>query len=121
MTAQATPTLADPAAAVAYLAELSPELRGCAILDAAGTVLACDGDGDESAWRAAAGELVRAVDGAAGEAAAHAHIATPDGEVFMVRLGALTAVAATERFVLSSLTLFDLRAALRELGAAGSA
>lgn len=117
MTAQATPTLADPAAAVAYLTELSPELRGCAILDKAGAVLACGGDGDDSAWRAAAEELVRAADGAAGEPAAHAHIATPDGEVFMVRLGALTAVAATERFVLASLTLFDLRTVLRELGA----
>jgi hypothetical protein len=120
MTAQAKPTLADPAAAVAYLTELSPELRGCAILDATGTVLASGGGGDDPAWRGAAEELVRAADGATGEPAAHVHIATADGEVFMVRLGALTAVAATERFVLSSLTLFDLRAALRELGAAGS-
>lgn len=114
-----TPTLADPDAAVAYLQELSPELRGCAILDEAGSVLACGGDGDESAWRLAAGELIRAADGAARDAAAHAHIATTDGEVFMVRRGALIAVAATERFVLASLTLFDLRAALRELGSAG--
>jgi hypothetical protein len=100
--------------------ETSPEMRGCAILDEHGSVLAATGEDDER-WRGAAAELVAAADAAAGEPAAHVHVATGNGEVFMVRRGRLVAVAAAERFVLSSLMVFDLRAALRELEAAGSA
>jgi hypothetical protein len=105
--------LSDPRQAVAYLEEISPEMRGCAILDEAGTVLASTGE--EDSWRQPAEELLEAVDGAEGEPAAHAHIATGDGEVFCVRHGGLTAVAVTDRFVLASLMLFDLRAVLRGL------
>jgi hypothetical protein len=119
MTAQAMPSLADPEAAVSYLDDISPQLRGCAILDEAGSVLASSGDGDEAEWQRAAGALMHAVDGASGERAAHAHIATPDGEVFLVRQDGLIGIAGTERFVLASLMVFDLRAALRELAAAG--
>jgi predicted regulator of Ras-like GTPase activity (Roadblock/LC7/MglB family) len=112
-----TPT--DPADAVAQLVDTSPEMRGCAILDAQGAVLAATGEDDDEAWREAAAELIAAADAAGGEAAAYAHIASGDGEVFLVRHGGLVAVAAAERFVLSSLVVFDLRATLRELEAAG--
>lgn len=105
--------LTDPAQAVAYLEEISPEMRGCAILDDRGTVLASTGD--QADWQKASGELLDAVDGAEGQDAAHAHIATGDGEVFCVRQGSLTAIAVTDRFVLASLMLFDLRAVLRDL------
>ena len=107
--------LSDPRQAVSYLEEISPEMRGCAILDRDGEVLACTGDGE--AWKAAASELIAAADGAGGEAATQAHVATGDGEVFCVRQDGLAAVAATDRFVLASLMLFDMRAVLRELAA----
>ncbi|CAN5492522.1 hypothetical protein BH20ACT15_BH20ACT15_06330 [soil metagenome] len=106
--------LREPKQAVAYLTEISPELRGCAILDHNGHVLAASGD-DPDAWTDPARELVAAADAASGETAGHVHVATGDGEVFAVRYGKLTAVAVAERFVLSSLMAFDLRAVLREL------
>ncbi|MBA2545571.1 MAG: hypothetical protein H0V15_01725 [Solirubrobacterales bacterium] len=107
--------LRDPQQAVAYLREISPELRGCAILDSNGHVLAATGE-DGDSWTDPARELLAAADAASGEQAAHVHVATGDGEVFAVRQGKLTAVAVAERFVLSSLMAFDLRAVLRELG-----
>lgn len=108
------PVLKDPAQAVAYLEEISPEMRGCAILDSSGSVLAASGD-EPDAWVGPARELIEAADAAGSEPAAHVHVATGDGEVFAVRYGELTAVAVAERFVLSSLMAFDLRAVLREL------
>ena len=106
-------TLTDPREAVSYLEEISPEMRGCAILDGAGEVLACSGDGE--AWKDVAAGFVHAADVAGDQEAAHVHVATGDGEVFMVRQDGMTAVAATDRFVLASLMLFDLRAVLRDL------
>jgi hypothetical protein len=106
-------TTPDPAKALADLEETSPQLRGAAILTEQGEVLAASGD--PVAWGGAGRELLDAADGAGGERAAHAHIATADGEVFCVREGGLVAVAVTDRFVLSSLMVFDLRAALRGL------
>ena len=120
MTPAEASTLTDPADAVAQLVETSPELRGCAILDSRGAVLAATGEENEKEWREAAAELVAAADAAGGEPAAYAHIASGDGEVFLVRHGGLVAVAAAERFVLSSLMVFDLRATLRQLEAAGA-
>ncbi|MBM3667986.1 MAG: hypothetical protein FJW90_11030 [Actinobacteria bacterium] len=116
MTDGGAQTLSDPRQAVSYLEEISPEMRGCAILDDAGHVLASSGDGE--AWKRVAAKLIAAMDQAGGEPAAHAHVATGDGEVFCVRHGGTVAVAVTERFVLASLMLFDLRNLLRELEAA---
>jgi len=104
--------------AVSYLEEISPELRGCAILTDDGSVLAASGP--DGPWGEAAARLMSAADAAGGEPATHAHIATGDGEAFCAREAGLTAVAVTERFALASLMLFDLRAALREV-AAGAA
>jgi hypothetical protein len=111
------PTLSDADGAVAYLEEISPELRGCAILSEDGEVLAASGDVER--WGDPGRELIAAADAAGGEPVAHAHVATGDGETFCVREGALTAVAVTERFTLASLMLFDMRIALRQLAAAG--
>jgi hypothetical protein len=113
VTASGATTLTDPGAAVSYLEEISPEMRGCAILDAKGEVLAASGE--LGPWGDAARELIAAADAAEGEPVAHAHIATGDAEVFCVRHRGLLAVAVAERFVLSSLMAFDLRSALREL------
>ncbi|MGZ5325071.1 MAG: hypothetical protein ACXWEL_00375 [Solirubrobacterales bacterium] len=94
----------------AFLMEISPELRGCAIIDKDGQLLSASDDGE--GWAEPARELLEAIDAAADEPATHAHIATGDGEVFMVREGDRVAVAVAERFTLASLVLFDLRAAL---------
>jgi hypothetical protein len=111
------PTLLDAGGAVSYLQEISPEMRGCAILAGDGDVLAASGDTEH--WGAAGRDLVAAADAAGGEPVAHAHIATGDGEAFCVREGGLTAVAVTERFTLASLMIVDMRNTLRQLAAAG--
>jgi hypothetical protein len=113
----AAPTLTDAGGTVEYLQEISPEMRGCAVLSADGEVLAASGDIER--WGEAARDLSAAADAAGGEPVAHAHIATGDGEAFCVRESGLTAVAVAERFTLSSLMTFDMRNALRQLAAAG--
>ena len=106
---------ADADRALSYLEEISPQLRGCVLLTPEGAVLSASGDADD--WGEAARELLAAADAAQAEPAAYAHIATGDGEVFCVREGELVGVAVTERFVLASLMVFDLRSVLRDLAA----
>jgi predicted regulator of Ras-like GTPase activity (Roadblock/LC7/MglB family) len=109
----------DPAEqALAYLAEMSPDLRGAAVLDAKGAVLAATGD--SSRWREDGAVLLEVADRAGGESVEQVHIATEQGEVFAVRNAGLVALAVTERFALASLMLFDMRSILRDL-AAGAA
>lgn len=111
------PEMADVAvaarAALDYLAQLQPDLRGAAIFDADDSLLACDGD--ESAWRGAALDLLAAADSATEGRAAEAHIATPAGEVFIVSDDGGRLVAVSERLVLASLLTFDMRTVLRGL------
>lgn len=106
------------AAALAYLTEMSPDLRGGAILTSAGAVLAASDQPDR--WREDAAALLAVADRAGGERVEQLHIATEQGEVFALRHASLTAVAVTERFALASLLLFDMRAALRDLAAGGN-
>ena len=112
------PSLPDAGRAVEYLEEISRELRGCAILAEDGRLLAATGDLD--GWGEAGRELIEAADAAGGEPVAHAHVATGDGEAFCVREGGYVAVAVTERFILSSLMIFDIRIALRRLAMNGA-
>lgn len=107
------PTLSDAGRAVSYLEEISPQMRGCAILTEGREVLAASGEPDS--WGAAGRELIEAADAAGGEPVAHVHVATGDGEAFCVREGGLIAVAVAERFTLASLMLTDMRITLREL------
>lgn len=110
--------LADAAAsALAYLTEMSPDLRGGAILESGGAVLAAS-DRPER-WREDAATLLEVADGAGGEPVEQAHIATEQGEVFAVRHAGLAAIAVTDRFALASLLLFDMRAVLRDLSEGG--
>jgi hypothetical protein len=115
------PTLSDAGRAVSYLENISPQMRGCAILSTEGEVLAASGS--REGWGEAGRDLIAAADAADGGPVAHAHVATGDGEAFCVREGGLVAVAVAERFTLASLMLFDMRTALRELAEqrAGSA
>jgi hypothetical protein len=111
------PTHTDPGRTVAYLQEISTEMRGCAILAADGEVLAASGNIER--WGEAGRDLLAAADAAGGEPVAHVHVATGDGEAFCVRESGLTAIAVAERFTLASLMIFDMRNALRQLAASG--
>lgn len=106
-------------AALAFLNEMSPDLRGAAILGPEGAVLAADGDPEH--WREDAATLLAVADRAGGEPVEQIHIGTEQGEVFALRHAGLVAVAVTERFALASLMLFDMRSLLRDLaqGATG--
>jgi hypothetical protein len=88
-------------------------MRGCAIFAESGALLAATGNRER--WGAAGQELIAAADAAGGEPVAQSHVATGDGEAFCVREGGMVAVAVTERFVLASLMMFDLRNTLRRL------
>ena len=101
-------------AALAFLTEMSPDLRGAAILDGEGEVLAASGEEPER-WAEGAATLLAVADAAGGEQVEQVHVATEQGEVFAVRNAGLAAIAVTNRFALSSLTFFDLRATLLDL------
>jgi predicted regulator of Ras-like GTPase activity (Roadblock/LC7/MglB family) len=107
------------AAALAYLSEMSPDLRGAAILAADGSVLAASGDPDR--WGEDAAALFAVADAAEGAAVEQVHVATEQGEVFALRTEGLAAVVVAERFALASLLFFDMRSTLRQLAAADSA
>ncbi len=104
-------------AALAYLTEMSPDLRGGAILDAQGAVLAAAGQPNR--WREDVAALLEVADRTGDEPVEQIHIATEQGEVFALRHAGLTAVAVTERFALASLLFFDMRSVLRDLAAGG--
>jgi len=113
------PPAGSAEAALAFLAEMSPDLRGAAILAADGSVLAATADPDR--WREDAAALLRIADEAAAEPAEQAHVATEQGEVFALRHAGLVAVVVAERFALASLLFFDMRSTLRELARARAA
>jgi predicted regulator of Ras-like GTPase activity (Roadblock/LC7/MglB family) len=117
--AQASKAVSGEAAeaALAYLSEMSPDLRGAAILASDGAVLApADPSGH---WAEGAASLFAAADRADREPVEQVHIGTEQGEVFAMRHAGMAAIAVTERFALASLTLFDMRALLRDLAGGG--
>ncbi|MEZ5077412.1 MAG: hypothetical protein R2725_08220 [Solirubrobacterales bacterium] len=103
-------------AALAFLAEMTPDLRGAAILTAAGEVLAASDEPQR--WGEDAANLFVVADGADPEPVEQVHVATEQGEVFALRHAGLAAVVVTDRFPLASLTFFDMRATLRDLAVA---
>jgi hypothetical protein len=100
-------------AALAFLSEMSPDLRGAAILAAAGSVLAAAGD--PGRWEEDAAVLFAAADAAEGRPVEQVHVATEQGEVFALRHEGLAAIVVAERFALASLLFFDMRSTLRRL------
>ena len=113
--ATAAPSEQSAEAALAFLTEMSPDLRGAAILGSKGEVLAASGEEPER-WAEDAATLFAAADAAEEAAVEQVHIATEQGEVFAIRNDGLAAVAVTDRFALASLMLFDMRSMLRGLG-----
>jgi hypothetical protein len=104
---------AEAQAAIARLEEMSPDLRGCAILDPEGRALAASGEARR--WADAGAALLAAADEGGDEPASEVHVATDEGEAFAVRHQGLAMVAVAERFALGALMVFDMRAALRGL------
>ncbi len=98
------------------LAELEPELRGAAIFAGTGTDLTpLAVRHDDPRWAEVAAELAGAAATAATEELDSAHVALDGGEAFVVTEAGLTLVATTGRFVLASLTGYDMRMCLRDL------
>jgi hypothetical protein len=114
--ATAPPSGESAAAALEFLAEMSPDLRGAAILGPEGEVLAAT-TGEPGRWGEDAAALFAAADGAEEAPVEQVHIATEQGEVFAIRNAGLAAISVTDRFALASLILFDMRSMLRELAA----
>lgn len=117
--AATAPAPADAEAALSFLTEMSPDLRGGAILTADGTVLAASSDAAE--WATEAVALLTIADATGEEPVEQIHVATQAGEVFALRAHGFAAVVVTDRFPLSSLVFFDMRSALRELAKGGEA
>jgi predicted regulator of Ras-like GTPase activity (Roadblock/LC7/MglB family) len=105
------------AGALAYLTEMSPDLRGGAILAADGAVLAASAHADR--WREDVATLFEVADRAGEEPVEQLHVGTEQGEVFALRHEGLAAVVVTDRFALASLLFFDMRSILRDLAAGG--
>jgi hypothetical protein len=103
------------------LSGLEAELRGAAIFGSGDEVVASTVE--DPAWQQAAADLLSALrasaDGLEGDASLDSsHVATDEAEVFVVTEGDFSLVAVTARFVLASLTAFDMRMSLRDLAAA---
>jgi predicted regulator of Ras-like GTPase activity (Roadblock/LC7/MglB family) len=103
-------------AALAFLTEMSPDLRGAAILTIDGSVLAAAGDSER--WAEDARTLFEIADAAGGEPVEQIHVGTEQGEVFALRHEGLAAIVVAERFALASLMFFDMRSTLRDLARA---
>jgi hypothetical protein len=117
--AAAAPDRESAAAALAFLTEMSPDLRGAAILGPEEEVLAATGE-EQERWREDAAALFAAADAAEGVPVEQVHIATEQGEVFAIRSAGLAAITVTDRFALASLMLFDMRSTLRQLAVPNS-
>lgn len=121
MAPDAKPAPGSGEAGLAYLAELEPDVRAAGIFDSEGRPVATSAP-DLPAFLEAALPLLGSVEATSGRGQEldSCHIALEDGEIFIVREEGLTMVAVTERFVLASLTGFDMRMALRDFPGAES-
>ncbi len=113
--AAAAPSGESAEAALEFLTEMSPDLRGAAILGPDGEVLAATGEEPER-WGEDAAALFAAADAAEGVPVEQVHIATEQGEVFASATPASPRSTVTDRFALASLMLFDMRSTLRRAG-----
>jgi hypothetical protein len=122
------PPVADgaltPELALAYLGELSTDIRMAAVLGADGSLLAHSGvDEDESErLRTLVGELWERVDAAAGDGRppAQVEVTLPEGIVFALRDAERSLAVVAGRYALSSLMFYDLRMVARDLAGANA-
>lgn len=112
-----------PELALAYLEELSTDIRAAAVLDGSGAVAAHTGfdEGDDEQVR----ELVTALFDRAAEAggapSSQVEVSVPEGAVYAVREQGWTLAVVAGRFGLSSLMFYDLRMVIRDLSGQGAA
>jgi predicted regulator of Ras-like GTPase activity (Roadblock/LC7/MglB family) len=106
-----------PELALAYLGELSTDIRAAAVLDKDGAVAAQTGfdDGDDDQVKELVGDLFDRAAEAGDPASNQIEIALPEGSVFAVREHGWALAVVTGRFALSSLMFFDLRMVIRDL------
>jgi predicted regulator of Ras-like GTPase activity (Roadblock/LC7/MglB family) len=109
-----------PELALAYLGELSTDIRAAAVLGEDGSLGAQSGFDEASADQVR--ELVGDLFGQAAEAAAsgepapaQVEVALPEGSVYALREHGWTVAVVAGRFALSSLMFFDLRMVIRDL------
>ena len=96
------------------LAELEPQLIAGGIFDSERNPVATTSD--SPTWAREAAALLEALEAGSGEEEFDsAHVASTEGEVFAVAESGLSLVAVTGRFVLASLTSYDMRMALRDV------
>ncbi len=107
-----------PDLALAYLGELSTDVRAAVLLDDRGRLAAAHPHGEAppaDALGELALELLARADEAAGEAVAEVEATTAAGAVFCVRGEGWTIAVVAERLALSSLMRYDLRHVLEDL------
>jgi predicted regulator of Ras-like GTPase activity (Roadblock/LC7/MglB family) len=123
-TVVAEPAL-TPELALAYLGELSTDIRAAAVLDGDGAVVAQSGfdDGDDQSVRDLVGDLFDRAARAAGDAPPppQVEVALLEGTVFAVREKGWTIAVVAGRFALSSLMFFDLRMVIGDLSGRAAA
>ena len=114
-----------PELALAYLQELSTDIRAGAVLDESWTVVAQTGfeEDDGDPVRELVGDLFTRVAEAAGEGPApeQFEVSLPEGAVYAVRDRGWTLAVVTGRFALSSLMFYDLRMVIRDMSGEGAA
>jgi predicted regulator of Ras-like GTPase activity (Roadblock/LC7/MglB family) len=114
-----------PDLALAYLGELSTDIRAAVVLDKQSSVAARSGFDDSGDDRLK--ELVVDLFAHAASATSAAgdpdpdqiEIALPEGYVYALRVHGWTLAVVTGRFALSSLMFFDLRMVARDLAGVG--
>jgi hypothetical protein len=108
-----------PELALAYLSELSTDIRAAAVLDDGGAVAAQSGfdEGDAGQVKTLVGDLFDHAREAAADdpAPGQIEVTLPEGSVFALREHGWTLAVVAGRFALSSLMFFDLRMVIRDL------
>ncbi len=104
-----------PELALAYLAELSTDIRAAVVIDAGGTLRAHSGVPDGAAEQVA--EQVRELFDQARQAGATGQfeVTLPEGALFVIEDQGWTLAVVAGRYALSSLMFYDLRMVARDL------
>lgn len=112
-----------PELALAYLGELSTDIRAAAVLGADGAVAAQSGFEDDDADRVkslVADLFDHATAAAGGTAPPQVEVSLPEGVIYGVREQGWTIAVVAGRFALSSLMFYDLRMVIRDMSGAGT-
>jgi hypothetical protein len=107
-----------PELALAYLGELSTDIRAAALLDEGGRLAAhsgVDADDSDQFRDLVKGLFDQAAQATPGDPPDQFEVALPEGSVFAIRAHGYTAAVVAGRYALSSLMFYDLRMVLADL------